>query len=54
MIIGDVTIGNNVTIAPNSVVTKDVPSNCLVGGTPAKIIKYYDSFVQGIEVLYQG
>lgn len=40
MIIGDVTIGNNVTIAPNSVVTTDVPDNCLVGGTPAKIIKY--------------
>jgi len=42
MIIGDVRIGDNVTIAPNSVVTKNVPSNCIVGGTPAKIIKYYD------------
>lgn len=40
IIIGDITIGDNVIIAPNSVVTTDVPSNCLVGGTPAKIIKY--------------
>lgn len=36
---GDITIGNNVTIAPNSVVVKDVPDNCVVSGIPAKIIK---------------
>ena len=41
IIIGDITIGDNVMIAPNSVVTTDIPSNCLVGGTPAKIIKRY-------------
>ena len=38
-IIGDVTIGNNVVIGVNSVVTKDVPDNCVVAGIPAKIIK---------------
>ena len=27
------------TIANNSVVTKDVADNCVVGGIPAKIIK---------------
>ena len=37
---GSVTIGNNVFVAPNAVVTKDVPDNCIVGGVPAKIIKY--------------
>ena len=37
--IGNITIGNNVLIAPNSVVTKDVPANCIVAGIPAKIIK---------------
>lgn len=34
-----VTIGDNVVVASGSVVTKDVPSNVLVGGNPAKIIK---------------
>lgn len=38
-IIGAVTIGSNVTIAPNSVVTHDVPDNVVVGGVPAKVIK---------------
>jgi serine O-acetyltransferase len=38
-IIGAITIGSNVTIAPNTVVTKDIPDNCTVGGIPAKIIK---------------
>lgn len=35
-----VVIGNNVIIGANSVVTKDVPDNAIVGGVPAKIIKY--------------
>ena len=34
-----VTIGNNVIIAAGAVVTKDVPSDSLVGGVPAKLIK---------------
>lgn len=38
-IIGKVSIGNNVIIAPNSVVVKDIPDNCVVSGIPAKIIK---------------
>lgn len=42
-VIGRVTIGNNVTVAPNSVVIKDVPDNCAVSGVPAKIIKYFDA-----------
>ena len=36
---GGITIGDNVIVAPNSVVFKDVPSNCVVAGNPAKIIK---------------
>ena len=38
-IIGKVNIGDNVIIAPNAVVVKDVPENCVVGGIPAQIIK---------------
>jgi maltose O-acetyltransferase len=33
------TIGDNVVIASGAVVTKDVPSNVVVGGNPAKVIK---------------
>ncbi|WP_458449409.1 serine acetyltransferase [Fibrobacter sp.] len=37
-IIGPLTIGNNVTIGAGAVVTKDMPSNSVVGGIPAKVI----------------
>lgn len=35
-IYGKITIGDNVSIAPNAVVCKDVASNSIVGGIPAK------------------
>lgn len=38
-IIGNVKIGNNVIVAPNSVVITDIPDNAIVSGVPAKIIK---------------
>lgn len=38
-ILPGVKIGNGVTIAANSVVTKDVPGYALVAGVPAKIVK---------------
>ena len=37
--IGKINIGDNETIAPNSVVVKDIPSDCVVSGVPAVIIK---------------
>ena len=38
-IVRKVKIGNNVIVAPNSVVIEDVPDNCMVSGVPAKIVK---------------
>lgn len=37
-ILGGVTIGDNVIIGANSVVTHDVPANCVVAGAPDKVI----------------
>lgn len=37
-ILPGVTIGDGVVVAANAVVTKDVPSYCVVGGNPARII----------------
>lgn len=39
IILGDIKIGDNVIILHNTVVRKDVPSNCTVAGNPASIIK---------------
>ncbi|WP_432798745.1 acyltransferase [Poriferisphaera sp. WC338] len=39
-ILAGINIGNGVVIAAGAVVTKDVPDNAIVGGVPAKILKY--------------
>lgn len=38
-ILKGVTIGDGSIVAANSVVTKNVPPNCIVAGNPAKIVK---------------
>ncbi|ARP40152.1 CatB-related O-acetyltransferase [Vibrio syngnathi] len=40
MIMPGVTIGEGAVIAANSVVTKDVEAYSIVGGSPAKVVKY--------------
>lgn len=37
-VIGNIRIGNNVVIGANATVVTDVPDNCVVAGTPARII----------------
>ena len=43
-ILSGVSIGDNSIIGAHSLVNKDIPSNCIVGGIPAKIIKKIPKF----------
>jgi serine O-acetyltransferase len=47
-IFGAITIGNDVAIGANAVVTKDIPDNAVAVGIPAKVISYKGSkdFIQ--------
>ena len=38
-IVGGVTVGDNVTIGAGSVVVKDIPSNSIAVGNPARVVK---------------
>ena len=38
-VFGNISIGNNVVVAPNAVVISNIPDNTIVGGVPAKVIK---------------
>ena len=42
IVVGNVTIGEGAIIAAGAVVVKDVPKCAIVGGNPAKVIKYRD------------
>lgn len=44
-ILYDVKIGNNVIIAAGSIVNRDVSSNTVVGGTPAKQLMTFDEYL---------
>ena len=44
IILGNVKIWNNVIISCKSVVTKDVPDNCVVVGVPVRVICSIDEF----------
>ena len=42
-ILPGVSIGDGAVVAAGAVVTEDVPSNFLVGGVPAKVIKEFET-----------
>ena len=43
-ILKGVTVGNNVIIGANSLVNKNIPDNCVVGGNPARIIMSIEDY----------
>jgi acetyltransferase-like isoleucine patch superfamily enzyme len=48
-ILANVTVGENAIIGAGSVVTKNVPANCIVAGNPAKIFRKIESAVEAIK-----
>lgn len=42
VVLPGVTIGEHVTVAAGSVVTKDIPARCVVAGSPARVIRLYE------------
>lgn len=43
-----VTIGDNVVVGCGAVVTKDIPSNTIAVGIPAKVIETYDEYLEKV------
>lgn len=47
IIMPGVTIGDNVVIGAGSLVSRDIPSNSLAVGVPARVIKSYEAYRDG-------
>jgi len=45
-ILSNTTIGENAIVGAGSVVTKDVPPNCVVAGNPARVLRYIDQVLE--------
>lgn len=46
IVLPGVTIGDGVVVGSGAVVTKDVPSHCVVAGNPARVVKRLEGFVE--------
>ncbi len=53
VVLPNVKIGENSIIGAGSVVTKDVPSNVVCGGNPARVISTVDEFIEKNKKLMQ-
>jgi acetyltransferase-like isoleucine patch superfamily enzyme len=47
-ILANITIGENAIVGAGSVVTKDVPANCIVAGNPAKVFRKIESAMEAL------
>ena len=45
----DVTISNNVIIGAGSVVTRNIPNNCIAVGVPCKVIGCFEDYKKRFE-----
>jgi acetyltransferase-like isoleucine patch superfamily enzyme len=48
-ILANITIGENAIVGAGSVVTKDVPANCIVAGNPAKVLRKIESAMEALK-----
>ena len=48
VILPGITIGRNAVVAANAVVTSDVPDRTVVGGVPARVIKFCDEVRESV------
>ncbi|MDA3061843.1 MULTISPECIES: acyltransferase [unclassified Campylobacter] len=50
LIMPGVSIGDNVVIGAGSLVTKDIPSNSLAFGSPAKVVNTLDDYLEKMKI----
>ena len=54
MIMPGITIGDNVIIGAGSIVTKDIPSNSIAVGIPARVISTKEKYISKVEAAKRG
>jgi acetyltransferase-like isoleucine patch superfamily enzyme len=49
-ILCNISVGENAIVGAGSVVTRDVPANAIVAGTPARVLRYIQSSAEHVDV----